>query len=177
MLSRVLLNRWSIVVFNAIIALPLTLAIGEIASLLWGAGYLDHGAIQEAGHLIEGLGVVLIGWGVVLEERKGVSRLLGGGTRIDPARDAGIDALCHDAGLSLLVLGLIAEILVQCVEVPDHIIKTDGLERVVLTGGNAFLVFGLAALIRLSARLATLRISKHAARPEGAISEVRSHGH
>jgi len=85
--------------------------------------------------------------------------------------------VCHDAGLSLLVLGLIAEILVRCVEVPDHIIKTDGLERVVLTGGDAFLVLGLAALIQLSARLATLRSSKQSASPEVAISEARSYGH
>ncbi|MCJ2065255.1 hypothetical protein MKK63_21425 [Methylobacterium sp. J-088] len=86
----------------------------EIASLLWGAGYLDHGAIQEAGHPIEGLGFVLIGWGVVQEERNGMSRLLGGGTRSESVHAAGIDAVCHYAGLSLLVLGLIAEILVQC---------------------------------------------------------------
>ncbi|MCJ2018656.1 hypothetical protein MKK84_14620 [Methylobacterium sp. E-065] len=170
-------NCWSIIVFNAIIALPLTLAILEIASLLWCAGYLDHGAIQEACHLIEGLGVVLIGWGVVLEERDGMSRLLGGGTHNESAHDPGIDTVCHDAGLSLLVLGLIAEVLVQCVEVPDHIIKTDGLERVVLTVGDAFLMLGLAALIRLSARLATLRKSKPAASPGVAISEARSHGH
>jgi len=77
MLSQAVLNPWSIVVFNATIALPLALAIWVLASQFWGAGFLDHGAIQEADRLIERLGVVRIGWGVVLEERNGVSRLLG----------------------------------------------------------------------------------------------------
>lgn len=59
---------------------------------------------------------------------------------------------------------------------PGSDYKSDGLERVVLTGGDAFLVLGLAALIQLSARLATLRSSKQSASPEVAISEARSHG-
>lgn len=134
MLARSLLNRWSIFAFNVLIALPLTLALVEVAILLWGAGFQHHATIHEAGHLIEGMGVILIGWGVVLEERPGVSHLLGGLPTEDPDREAAIDALCHHCGLALLVLGLVAEILVQCVEVPDHIINTDRIERVVLTG-------------------------------------------
>lgn len=157
MFAKLLLNRWSIVVLNAIIALPLILAVVEIASLLWWSGYFDHGAIREAGHLIEGMGVVLIGWGVVLEERHGVAQLLGGASSDDPAHEGALDTLCHHAGLAQLVLGLFAEILVQCVQIPDHIINTDGIERVVLTGGDALLALGLAALIRFSARLATFR--------------------
>jgi len=157
MLAKLLLNRWSIVVFNALIALPLTLALVEVASLLWGTGFRTHATIHEAGHLIEGMGVILIGWGVVLEERHGVSHLLGGLPSEDPEHEAAIDALCHHGGLALLVLGLVAEILVQCVEVPDHIINTDRIERVVLTGGAVFLAFGLATLVRLSAGLATFR--------------------
>lgn len=61
MLAKLLLNRWSIVVFNALIALPLTLALVEVASLLWGTGFRTHATIHEAGHLIEGMGVILIG--------------------------------------------------------------------------------------------------------------------
>ena len=99
------------------------------------------------------MGVVLIGWGVVLEERHGVANLLGGAPSGNPAAEAASDGRCHRAGLSLLVLGLIAEIFVQCVEVPDHIINTDGLERVVLTGGDAVLALGLATLVSLSVRL------------------------
>ena len=157
MISKILLNRWSIVVFNALIAMPLTLALFEIFALLWGAGLQSHESIQEAGHLIEGLGVILIGWGVVLEERNGVSHLLGGTPNENSETETAIDGLCHHAGLALLVLGLIAEILVQCVEVPDHIINTDRIERVVLTVGAVFLALGLAMLARLSVRLAMFR--------------------
>jgi hypothetical protein len=157
MLAKIVLNRWSIIAFNALIAMPLTLALFEIASLLWGSGFHNHESIHEAGHLIEGLGVILIGWGVVLEERHGVSDLLGGRGTEDPAYEAALDGLCHQAGLGLLVLGLVAEIFNQCVEVPDHIINTDRIERVVLTAGAFFLALGLAMLVRLSAHLATFR--------------------
>lgn len=174
MLAKLLLNRWSIITLNAIIGLPLALALVEIVSLLWWSGYHDHGAIREAGHLTEGMGVVLIGWGVVLEERHGVADLLGGAPSENPGYEAVTDGLCHHAGLSLLVLGLIAEIFVQCVEIPDHIINTDGLERVVLTGGDAFLALGLATLVSLSARLALSRRPEPVDRPV-AIPEVRPH--
>ncbi|WP_457103915.1 hypothetical protein [Methylobacterium sp. P5_C11] len=157
MLASLLLNRWSIIVFNTVIALPLILALVEITSLLWGAGLQTHPTIHEAGHLVEGMGVILIGWGVVLEERHGVSHLLGGLPTEDPDYEAAIDALCHRGGLALLVLGLVAEILVQCVEVPDHVINTDRIERVVLSGGAIFLALGLTMLVRLSAGLATFR--------------------
>ncbi len=157
MLAKILLNRWSIILLNLLIAMPMTLALIEIGVLLWGAGRGDHGTIKEAGHLIEGMGVILIGWGVVLEERHGVSHLLGGLPTENPDDEAALDALCHQSGLALLVLGLVAEILVQCVEVPDHIINTDGVERVVLSVGAAFLALGLAVLVRHSGRLATVR--------------------
>ncbi|WP_236952941.1 hypothetical protein [Methylobacterium phyllosphaerae] len=171
MLARSLLNRWSIFAFNVLIALPLTLALVEVAILLWGAGFQHHATIHEAGHLIEGMGVILIGWGVVLEERPGVSHLLGGLPTEDPDREAAIDALCHHCGLALLVLGLVAEILVQCVEVPDHIINTDRIERVVLTGGAVFLALGLATLARLSAGLAAFR-APIPLDPEGSLPEA-----
>ncbi|AYO84069.1 hypothetical protein [Methylobacterium brachiatum] len=157
MLATMLLSRWSIVAFNVVILMPLTLALYEVVSLLWGAGFGHHESIQEAGHIIEGMGVILIGWGVVLEERAGVSHLLGGLPTEEPDYEAALDALCHHVGLALLVLGLMAEIFVQCVEVPDHIIHTDGIERVVLTGSAGFLALGLATLVRHVIGLALFR--------------------
>lgn len=172
MLASMLLGRWSIVAFNVLILMPLTLALFELGALLWGTGLGHHESVQEAGHIVEGLGVILIGWGVVLEERAGVSHLLGGLPSEDPAYEAALDALCHHHGLALLVLGLMAEIVVQCVEVPDHIINTDGIERVVMTGSAGFLALGLATLVRHALSLVAFRGGDPAA--GGAPASARS---
>jgi hypothetical protein len=157
MLAKILLNRWSIVVLDLLIAAPLTLALIEVASLLWGSGLGRNEAIREAAHIIEGMGIILIGWGVVLEERHGVSHLLGGLPTENPEYESAIDALCHHSGLAILILGLIAEILVQCVVLPDHIIYTVGIERVVLTCAELFLGVALVMLLQHVGGLATLR--------------------
>lgn len=98
--------------------------------------------------MIGKMGIVLLGWGVVLEERPGVSHLLGGVKSGDPACQATVDALCHRGGLALLGLALVAEILARCFEVPDHIIDIGRIAWVVLSGGAAFRAFGHAALGR-----------------------------
>lgn len=64
-----------------------------------------------------------------------------------------------------------AEILVPCVEVPDHIINTDRIERVVLSCGAVVLALGFAALVRLAAGLAAFRAPAPAA---GAVSPSRA---
>ena len=160
MLARILLSRWSIVAFNVLTAMPLTLSLFEIGSLLWGTGLGRHESIAEAGHIAEGMGVVLIGWGVVLEERPGVSHLLGGLPSEDADYETALDAVCHQSGLGFLVLGLLAEILIQCVEVPDHIINTDGIERVVMTGSAGILLLGLALLLRHTISLVFFKTSR-----------------
>jgi hypothetical protein len=156
-IANILLSRWSIVPFNLLIAVTMTHTPVEIVSLLWGAGHPGHDTIEKTAKLIEGMGVILIDWGVVLEERHGVSHLLGGLPSENLNDESAIDALCHHSGLALLVLGLVAEILVQCVEVPNHIINTDRLERVVLSGGAALLALGLAVMVRHSANLVAFR--------------------
>jgi hypothetical protein len=158
-----LLNRWTLSLLNAIILFPLVLSIIELVSILWGVrwGTDMQAMIHEAEDLIEGVGVVLIGWGVALEERDGVAGLLGGRIDATDPKEAAINSLCHHYGLALLVLGLFAEIAMECVKLPDHIINTASIERWPLTIATLFLALGAWCMAAHIVRMIVLRPQAH----------------
>jgi hypothetical protein len=149
MLARLLLNRWILSGFNLLILFPLILAIVELLSLLWGSAWTAnmHDAISASEDLIEGVGVVLIGWGVALEERDGMAELLGSSIDLSDAREVYLNHVCHSSGLAILVLGLFAEIAMEVVKLPDHIINTSSIERWPLSIAAVFLALGAVCLM------------------------------
>jgi len=103
--------------------------------------------LKTAEEVISGLGVILIGWGVALEERHKLREIFGLiGER--EAREEAIDEACHRFGLGLLLFGLFAEIMVEAVRIPDDIINTSGIEKSVLAAAVALLGIGALLLLR-----------------------------
>ncbi len=149
MLAKLLLNRWTLSVLNLLILVPLVLAVVELFSLLWGSAWTAnmHDAISQSEDLIEGVGVVLIGWGVALEERDGMAELLGSSIDLGDPREVSLSHACHSSGLAILVLGLFAEIAMETVKLPDHIINTNSIERWPLSIGAALLALGAVCLV------------------------------
>lgn len=163
MLGRFLVSRPVLAALDLAILVPTALTIAELAHLLYGAPWStdQHAATHEAEELIEGVGVVLIGWGVALEERRGVSRLLRAPAPSNPVADDAINDICHHYGLALLLLGLFAEIAMECVRLPDRIIDTRAIERIPLTIAALFLALGVYALLAHIVRMALLRPPAH----------------
>ena len=62
---------------------------------------------------------------MVLEERHSFRRLMGGVRGSTEEWESAVDDLCHGAGLLLLVFGLLAEIAVTCLDLPDRIVDDD----------------------------------------------------
>ena len=62
----------------------------------------------------------------------------------------------HGAGL-LLVIGLLAEIAVTCLDLPDHIVNTTGIERQVLSIGVLFVVASMIVMAVHSIKMLLLR--------------------
>jgi len=155
MLATVLLNRWTLSVLNLLILVPLVLALVELFSLLWGSAWTAnmHDAISQSEDLIEGVGVVLIGWGVALEERDGMAELLGSAIDLTDAREVYLSHVCHSCGLAILVLGLFAEIGMEAVKLPDHITYTNSIERWPLSVATLLLALGAVCLIIQLARM------------------------
>ena len=106
---------------------------------------------KEAEDIIEGVGVILIAWGVALEERNKLREVLGllnRGAREDETYEEVLDENCHRYGLGLLLLGLFAEVGVECVKIPDRIINTAGIEGAVLMFSSFLLSAGGILMLR-----------------------------
>lgn len=136
---RVFLFPASIAVLDLVILVPVVLSIVTVLSTLW------HGKLEEPMDILEGVGVVLIGWGVAIEERPSLRTIFKLTETGDPAFEAGIDLLCHSSGVGLLIFGLFSEIAVAAVRLPNDIVPTEGFDEWVLCFSTLFI--GLSAYV------------------------------
>jgi hypothetical protein len=144
---RVFMLPVSIAVMELIILVPILLSIMTVVEDLM------HGKLDEPMEILEGVGVVLIGWGVAIEERPSLREIfhLEGGP--NEALEKGIDVLCHSSGIGLLIFGLFAEIAVTAVRLPNHVVPTEGFDPVVLCISVFFAVLGTYVLIQHIVRM------------------------
>lgn len=144
---RVFMLPVSIVLMELIILVPIVLSVvAAIQDLI-------HGKLDESLEVLEGVGVVLIGWGVAIEERPSLRKIfhLEGGP--NEALEMGIDELCHSSGIGLLIFGLFAEIAVTAVRLPNHVVPTEGFDPAVLCVSAFFIVLGAYVLVQHIVRL------------------------
>jgi hypothetical protein len=117
--------------------MPMALSVVDVADTIRA-----HGDFKEPVEIVSTIAIVMIGWGVALEERHVLREMLGMIGHADEAWQAGVDALCHRVGVGILVLGLFAEICAEVVHLPDRIINTDGRELWYLAVGIALITLG-----------------------------------
>jgi hypothetical protein len=145
LLFELLVHPWTIALVNAAILLVLVL----------GFLYMLHTGMEplhQAEEIISGLGVILIGWGVALEERMKLREIFGL-IGDDEAREREIDETCHRFGVGHLLFGLFSEVAVEAVRIPDEIINTSGIEKSVLAAAVGLLGIGAILLARHIASL------------------------
>jgi hypothetical protein len=138
-LARFFVSPALIAFINLILLLPMYLAITEVLHSLTLPAV--HG-FHETMEIIQGMGVILIGWGVALEERTSLRTIFGIAGGEDEAHQAHIDHECHAVGVGLLLFGLFSEIGVEMVKLPNHIVNTQGIDEIVLGISTIFLVLG-----------------------------------
>jgi hypothetical protein len=144
---RVFMMPVSIVLMDLIIVVPILLSIVTVIQDLM------HGKLDEPMEILEGVGVVLIGWGVAVEERPSLREIfhLEGGA--NAAMEQAIDVLCHSSGIGMLIFGLFAEIAVTAVRLPNHVVPTEGFDPIVLGISAVFVALGTYVLIQHIVRL------------------------
>ncbi|SJZ77800.1 hypothetical protein SAMN02745126_02257 [Enhydrobacter aerosaccus] len=140
---RIFLSPLAIAIFDLMILFPLLLAIWEVAH----SGWKHEQGLHEALDIIEGMGVILIGWGVALEERESLRHIFRLTGNSDEGWQAIVDHMCHSAGLGLLIFGLFAEMCIEAIRLPNAIINTAGIDHLVLLGSLAFLVLSIYVMV------------------------------
>lgn len=108
-------------------------------------------AQKEMEEVLEGLGTILVGLGVALEERETLLKFLG----LYPARQSPlqscVDHHCHGYGLVVLLLGLAVEVVVYLIRMPN--IPTVDFDPALLRLAALLCLGGAFLLAMLSWRL------------------------
>lgn len=144
---RVFMLPISIALLDLIILIPLVLSIFTVIMDLM------HGKLDEPMEILEGVGVVLIGWGVAIEERPSLREIFRLNSGANEAREKGVDELCHSSGIGLLIFGLFAEIAVTAVRLPQSVVPTEGFDPLVLCISTIFVAIGTYILLQHLVRM------------------------
>jgi hypothetical protein len=141
--GSVLSSRFTIGIICLLIVLPMLLADIEVSSKLF-----SKPDIREEMDICTGIGVIMIGLGVALEERKTLREVFGllGGP--DEAWQASIDHLCHNYGAGQLVIGLLAEICIEAIKIPNTILYTGEVDDYLVAASLFFVLLGAILLFR-----------------------------
>ncbi len=139
-----LVSRTGIIVMSILLALLMLQGVWDVLRNIHAVDQQQH-AMEE---ILEGLGTILVAFGVALEERETLLKFVGlypGGRTPQQAR---VDHHCHGYGLSLLLLGLFAEVAVYLIRMPD--LDTVDFDPALIVLGALFSLAGGAMLARLS---------------------------
>ena len=146
-----------IALVNALILSPMVLTIIDVVKSV-----NRHVDTHEPVTIASTIALIMIGWGVALEERAVIRKRLGVTGRADEAWQIHIDEMCHEYGVAQLVLGLFAEIAVAMISLPDRIVNTVGLEYTLLTISIVLIALGTLIQARhVFVLIATLWRRKH----------------
>lgn len=139
---RFLISPAFIAAVDILILFPMVLTLADVAGSV-----RRHVDTHEPVTITSTVALIMIGWGVALEEREMIRRVFGVKNRPDEAWQVHLDEMCHQYGVAQLVLGLFAEIAVALIALPDRIINTVGWEHTLLT--IALVLIAIGTLIQL----------------------------
>jgi hypothetical protein len=145
---RFVISPLAIALINLLILWPLVLSVVDVIESIE-----IHRDFNEAVDTVSTIAIVMIGWGVALEERNVLREIFAMAGRPDERWQHGIDAACHRAGVGVLILGLFAEICAELIHLPDRIISTGGREHALLAVGVGLLSLAGVVLVRLIVKL------------------------
>jgi hypothetical protein len=137
-LALILLHPFALTFLNLSL---LILAYTGIKFTWFGLNPENH--FHEATELWEGFGTILLGFGVILEERSTLRKILG----ITFPAEHPIEVACHDYGVFFVIFGVIIETFAWLVKIPNGVLDTYAFEFS-LVNGAAF-VTSLGVILQL----------------------------
>jgi hypothetical protein len=148
-----LTHRLTLALLDALILLILVPSVIELAGELarWG------GSNERAREILAGLSTMLIGYGVVVEERAYINDKLGLYPALLSPQQEAIDARCHSTGFAALSFALLSEILFQSIDLPHTFINTKAIDWYLLLGSTTVLGWVCLLLVVHAGRMVSRR--------------------
>jgi hypothetical protein len=116
---------------------------------------LDH--YEEAVELWDGYATILLGLGVVLEERSTLRKILKANWSEQRRRtEVFVEEVCHDYGVLLVVLGVVIELFAWLVKIPNEVLDSSGIEFVLLNIAAVAATIGAVLQLRFLYELNTV---------------------
>lgn len=156
-LARGLISRYAIALLELIIVTAQILAVHQVWLMLW-----NRPDLHEPMDIVSGIGIIMIGLGVALEERKALRVIFGLTGGPDEAEQERLDENCHHYGVGQLVLGLAAEICIDMIKIPNTIIYTGEVDDYLVAAGCIFVAIGAILLLKHAFTLVFLMRSQRA---------------
>lgn len=143
-----LMNRYVLVIFNFLLIGIILSIIHEVTSLV----ITLKNDTEEMAHMCNGIAVILYGYGVAMEFRSSIMKILGLYPAFIDQLQEETDAICHKYGIYFLLLGLAQEILVHLVIMPSRVLvlKTAGTENYIFVICSVIQVIVTFLLFRLT---------------------------
>jgi hypothetical protein len=143
-----LMNRYVLVIFNFILIGIILSIIHEVTTLV----ITPENDTKEMVHMCNGIAVILYGYGVAMEFRAPIMKILGLYPAFIDQLQEGTDDICHTYGIYFLLLGLAQEILVHLVIMPSRVL-------VLKTAGTENFVFAICSIIQVIVTLLLFRLT------------------
>ena len=143
-IAYIFLHRISIAILNVVLFFITALS-------LYRAGVLLFNVVEDARELellLDGVGVILVAYGVALEERETLMKFFKLYPGLQNEREERIDKIYHFYGLWFLLLGLFMEVAVEIVKIPYSLFNIPYIEAFIFGAGSFFSVIAAVFLLR-----------------------------
>lgn len=147
-LVKLLITRHVIALAEILVVIPQVLAVQQVWGVLW-----TKPDLHEPMDIVAGIGVIMIGFGVVLEERKTFRKIFGLTGGPDEEWQEHLDENCHHYGAGQLVMGFVAAISIDMIKIPNSIIYTGEVDDYVVAVGCVAIAVGAVLLLKHAATL------------------------
>jgi hypothetical protein len=142
-------DRYFLFAVNVAIVFISFACLHEMLPLLYNV----ENNLVELEDIVENLGVILIGYGVAVEERSSFMPIFRLYPRFKSELQSQIDHHCHEYGLCYLLLGLMLEVCVALIKIPNRVIDTEKLEVAIYLMAIVFLLWNAGLMLRHCWRL------------------------